>query len=82
MAGAPPVQGRCRVAEKTVPELFSTPPWRMEAASSFTANHTTGGPWSVQDFVAMSDNAKLLFVLALFLGVLLYTGGYMYLNQS
>lgn len=30
----------------------------------------------------MSDNAKLLFVLALFLGVLLYTGGYMYLNQS
>ena len=54
----------------------------MEAASSFTTNHTTGGPWSVQDFVAMSDNAKLLFVLALFLGVLLYTGGYMYLNQS
>lgn len=30
----------------------------------------------------MSDNTKLLFVLAIFLGVLLYTGGYMYLNQS
>lgn len=30
----------------------------------------------------MSDNAKLLFVLAIFLGVLFYTGGYMYLNPS
>jgi len=28
----------------------------------------------------MSDNAKLLFVLALFLGVLIYSGGYMYLH--
>lgn len=30
----------------------------------------------------MSDNSKLLFVLAIFVGILLYTGGYMYLNPS
>jgi hypothetical protein len=30
----------------------------------------------------MSDNARLLFVLAIFVGVLLYTAGFMYLNQS
>ena len=35
-----------------------------------------------QDLTSMSDNSKLLFVFAIFLGVLLYTGGYMYLNPS
>jgi hypothetical protein len=28
----------------------------------------------------MSDNSKLLFVLAIFVGILLYTDGYMYFN--
>lgn len=30
----------------------------------------------------MSGNSRLLFVLALFLAILLYTGGYMYFNPS